>query len=167
MQLTFKHIHLFCFLSLFFFSAKASHAQTTEKEAMAKLSFLMGNWKGESNAYLPDGNKKTIEVVARVQYEMDGNLLVLNVKSSSLQLHTVINYDLKGQQYFYTPFTKKGGNKYRGEYVDGRFLVWFSDTRRLTFERTEAGLFHEYGENLKDGKWSKYFEDLLYPSSEN
>ena len=64
MQLTFKHIHLFCFLSLFFFSAKASHAQTTEKEAMAKLSFLMGNWKGESNAYLPDGDKKTIEVVA-------------------------------------------------------------------------------------------------------
>ncbi len=163
-----KVTFLSLFISLFFFaSVSNSIAQNTEKEAMAKLSFLMGNWKGESNIYQADGNKRSTEVVENVHYELDGNLLILNVKSSAIALHTIINYDLKEKQYYYTPFTKNGGNKHKGQFVDGRFIVWFSDSRRLVFERTESGLFHEYGENFKDGKWSKYFEDTLYPTSKN
>ena len=85
--------------------------------------------------------------------------------AGNFQLHTVITYSLAENTYYYHPFTKNRAGKYKGLYKDGKFIVYFNENRRLIFERTEEGAFHEYGEQLKNGKWEKYFEDLFYPTS--
>ena len=139
------------------------YSQQTEKEAMAKLSFLIGDWQGEGKQYQDDGSIKKYQVRERVDYELSGGILVIRVNADILQLHTVVYYDVNEAQYYYSRYTKEGGKKYPGKFEDGKFKVWFSDSRRLTFEQTERGYFHEYGEKLVDGAWVMYFEDTLSP----
>lgn len=139
------------------------YSQETEKQALQKLSFLIGDWKGDSFSYGKDGVKK-VTVEERVNYIMNGNLIQLNVKSPWIQLHTIISYNVKDKKYYYYPFSKKGNKQgYKGEIVDGKFMVYFNDTRRLTFTKTKKGEFHEFGERLVNGNWEKYFEDVLQP----
>lgn len=138
-------------------------AQETEREMMAKLSFLIGDWQGEGKSYQEDGSTKVYQVKESVDYELSGDIMVIRVNAEVLQLHTVVYYDVTEKQYYYSRYTKEGGKKYPGKYADGKFNVFFSDARRLTFELNEEGLFHEYGEKLVDGKWVVYFEDTLYP----
>jgi len=149
--------------SLVFFVSNLARAQETEKEALMRLSFMMGNWEGVSTSY-NDGSEKTVNVVERVKYIMGGDLMVLDVKSPSIELHTIISYSVSDKSYYYQPNTKSRGGRYKARFENDQFLVTLSDKVRLTFERTEVGEFHEYGEKLVNGKWEKYFEDVLAPS---
>ncbi len=149
---------ILCFL----ITAFSLQAQT-EKEALSKLSFMIGNWKGTSFSFSEKGTKST-EVTEDIDYKMNGCLVILDVKSPWIELHTIISYSVKDQCYYYHPFSKKGlRDKYKSNFEDNVFRVYFSKERRLTFTLTKEGYFHEFGENLKDGKWKKYFEDILKP----
>lgn len=143
-------------------SATKSQAQSTSKEHMEQLSFMVGDWEGISTSFAKTGDKK-VKAHEVVQYKVDQYLITLDLESESLKLHTVIYYDEKEQTYYYCPFYKKGAGKYKGSYNDGKFLVTFNSTKRLVFKQTPEGYFHEYGEQLKDKKWVKYFEDILLP----
>ncbi len=137
------------------------YGQQTEKEALKELSFLIGDWKGTSTSYSKKGVKK-VSVTENVSYLLDGDLIQLNVKSEWIALHTIISYNVKDKKYYYYPFTKKGNKQgYKGEMVDGKFMVYFDESTRLTFTKTTKGEFHEFGERLVDGNWEKYFEDIL------
>lgn len=139
-------------------------AQESEKRELAKLSFLMGNWSGISSSY---ATKDTTQVKVResVNYIMNGNMLTLDVVSANIELHTIITYSIKDTCYYYQPYSKTGGGRYKGKLEDGKFIVHFNPERRLIFEKTENGEFHEYGESFADGKWKKYFEDFLLPAT--
>ncbi|RCS26770.1 RidA family protein [Polaribacter sp. WD7] len=139
-------------------------AQETEKKELAKLSFLMGNWSGISSSFTV---KDTTQVKVResVNYIMDGNILTLDVVSANIQIHTLITYSIKDKCYYYQPYTKTGGGKYKGKLQDNKFIVYFNEKNRLIFEKTVNGEFHEYGESLVNEKWKKYFEDILLPAS--
>ena len=100
-----------------------------------------------------------------MQYILDGDLITIDLDSPSLKLHTIIGYKKDEGSYFYQPFTKNRSSQFKGELIDNQFVVYFNPERRLIFERTAEGAFHEYGEQLKDGKWEKYFEDLLFPTT--
>ena len=129
---------------------------------MAQLSFMVGNWGGPSKSYKAT-DTTTVLAHEIVSYKVDKHLITLDLDSEALKLHTVIYYDEKEQTYFYCPYYKKGAGKYRGSYRNGRFLVTFNENRRLIFQKSPEGYFHEYGEELKNGEWVKYFEDLLPP----
>lgn len=139
-------------------------AQEREKKELAKLSFLMGNWSGISKSYTA---KDTTQVKVResVNYIMNGNMLTLDVVSVNIELHTLITYSIKDTCYYYQPYSKTGGGKYKGKLKDRKFIVYFNPKNRLIFEKTANGEFHEYGESFVDGKWAKYFEDILLPAA--
>lgn len=140
-----------------------SYSQNSEKEALNKLSFMVGNWKGKSISYDTKLKKsKEVAVQENVQYIMDGNLITLDVKSPWIALHTIISYNVKDKKYYYYPFSKTGNKKgYEGVIKNGNLVVYFNKKRRLTFTKTSKGEFHEYGEKLEKGTWVKYFEDIL------
>ncbi len=141
-------------------------SESEEQKALARLSFLVGNWKGQSTIYSKD-SVKTAQVSERVKYLLDGNLLTLDVKSPFIQLHTVIRYSAKDSTYYYHPFTNTSeGKAYKGRIENGKFIVLFNDNYKVIFERTEDGKFHEYGERIVNGKKEMSFEDLLEPVSE-
>lgn len=92
----------------------------------------------------------------------------MDVSSSTVQLHTLITYSVKDSCYYYQPTSKtESYGKSKGYFKNGKFMVYFDNQARLTFEKTENGEFHEYGERLKDGVWTKYFEDILQPAVTN
>ena len=137
-------------------------SQASSSEQMAKISFMIGDWEGVSTTFLEKGSKE-VKAHEVVQYKVDKHLITLDLDSETLKLHTVIYYDEEEQTYYYCPYYKKGTGKYRGRYEDGKFLVSFSGEKRLVFQQTPEGYFHEYGEKLQEGAWVKYFEDILPP----
>lgn len=137
------------------------NAQHVKKDKMAELSFMIGDWIGTSTTYEDNTIKEQGPAFEKIAYKLDGELITIDLNSTSLQLHTVIYYEPKDETYYYCPFSKKRVGKFKGEVKDGKFLVWFSDSYRLVFQQTPAGEFMEYGETLKDGKWSLSFKDVL------
>ena len=163
-----NYISLLC-LSIFFIT-QITFAQSEEQKAMAKLSFMVGDWKGEGTSY-PKEQNKPYDVLSKVRYDLDGELLVLKHRSqrnekSVLSLHTIIYYHVEEQQYYYYAFRRTGVRPFTGQIVDGKLICMLGDDYRLIFQRTPDGLFNEYGEKRVDGVWTKNFEDLLYPTSE-
>lgn len=136
-------------------------AQTTEKEALSKLSFMIGDWVGTSISYEKDGSSESISVREKIAYQLSGNLINLLVSSNALELQTVVRYSVEDGKYYYHPFTKNSTGEFEGIMEDEKFVVKINDTYRLTFEKTNTG-FREYGTRLKDGKWIKAFQDELH-----
>ncbi len=151
------------FTALMLLVLNSLSAQVDEKKELAKLSFLMGNWEGTSTSYTDKGTTQ-VKVRESVNYIMNGNILVLDVVSLNIELHTLITYSIKDTCFYYQPFSKTGGGKYKGKIEDNKFIVHFNRESRLIFEKTANGEFHEYGESFKNGKWEKYFEDILLPA---
>ena len=158
-----KSLYLVVLVYLSFLSNDLS-AQMTEKQQLAKLSFLMGDWSGTSTVYTK-GDTTQNKVQERVKYILDGNAITIDVASSTINLHTLITYSLKDECYYYEPFDKTGASKHKGFLYINKFVVSFNPTNRLTFEKTLNGEFHEYGEALVNGRWQKYFEDILLPAA--
>lgn len=156
-------------LSLFLIT-NISFAQSEEQKAMAKLSYMIGDWKGTGTSY-PKEDNKPYDVLSKVRYDLDGELLVLKHRSirngeAILSLHTIIYYNVEEQQYYYYAFRRKGVRPFTGQIIDGKLVCTINNNYRLTFQRTPEGFFNEYGEKLVDGVWIKNFEDLTYPTSE-
>lgn len=143
------------------------YSQEVEKKEMAKLSFLIGNWAGNSYSYSKNDTTK-VKVNESANYILDGNAITLDVHSSSVQLHTLITYSVQDSCYYYQPTSKtESYRKSKGDFKDGKFIIYFDNKSRLIFEKTENGEFHEYGERFKEGVWKKYFEDILQPTVTN
>ncbi|WP_299766630.1 hypothetical protein [uncultured Dokdonia sp.] len=164
-----KNNTLYTFLC-FFLVTQVSFSQTEEQKAMAKLSFMIGDWKGTGSSY-PKEQNKSYDVLSKVRYDLDGELLVLKHRSMRdgkpvLSLHTIIYYNVEERQYYYYAFRQKGVRPFTGKIVDGKLICSIGDDYRLTFQRTSEGFFNEYGEKRVDGVWTKNFEDLLMPTSE-
>lgn len=151
-------------------NAQTLFAQSEEKKAMAKLSFMVGDWKGEGKSFSTNGETIS-QVKEQVRYDLDGEILVLRVRNSrdgetTLKLHTIIYYNKEDGYYYYNAFRKSGARPFKGKVENGKFVCSINGNYRLTFQKTEEGAFNEYGERLIDGKWVKNFEDILWPTSE-
>lgn len=151
-----------CLLLTLISFSNLAFAQSVKKEKMQQLSFLVGEWVGTSRSFDDNGNLKSEgPAFERISYDLDQHILVVELNSETLQLHTIIYYDEDDQTYYYNPFSKRGARKLPAELVDGKFVVNSSDERRFIFESHEENKFREYGEKLIDGKWVKYFEDTF------
>lgn len=128
---------------------------------MEQLSFMAGEWIGTSKGFKDGVVTRQEPAYEHIYYDLDKNILVLQLNSESLQLHTIIYYDEKDQTYYYYPFSKRGVNRYPAEFKDGKLVVSPSQDRRFIFGPTEEGGFREYGETLVNGQWEKYFEDTF------
>ncbi len=145
---------------ILFIAASSMYSQSEEKQKMNDLSFMVGDWVGISKSFSKKGTK-TVTAHEEISYSLDKHIITIDLKSESLQLHTIIYYDSKEMTYYYCPYSKRGMGKYAGKFEEGKFIVHFNPTNRLIFKRTAKGEFQEYGEQLKDGVWTKYFEDTF------
>jgi hypothetical protein len=135
------------------------NAQSKPNEMMGKLNFMVGDWIGTSTSFKNDTIVKQVPAHQKISYKLDSNIITIDLKSETLQLHTVIYFDKKERKFYYNPFYINGAGKYIAEVKEGRLIVWPNENTRFIFQLTSKGNFQEYGENLVDGKWIKYFED--------
>jgi len=155
-----KTSKLFYFTVLFFLYNSA-FAQNVMQEKMEQLNFMIGEWVGTTKVYENGIVARQGSAYENISYDLDKSILVIELNTDFLQLHTIIYYDEKDQKYYYHRFSKKGAARYPGEYKDGQLIVWRDEKTRFFFGRTPEGGFQEYGEELINGKWTKIFEDTF------
>ena len=136
-------------------------AQNIKQEKMEQLNFMIGEWVGTSTVYENGVVTRQGSAYENINYDLDKNILVIELNTEFLQLHTIIYYDEKDQKYYYHRFSKKGAARYPAEYKDGQLIVWRDEKTRFFFGRTPEGGFKEYGEQLINGEWTKFFEDIF------
>ncbi len=141
--------------------ATAAFGQTTKQAKMEQLSFMVGEWIGTTTSYENGAVTRQGAAYEKVSYDLDRHLLVIELNTPFLQLHTLIYYDDEDETFYYQPFSKNGTNRYPAKLNDGQLTVWASETRRYVFGSTANGGFQEYGEQLINGQWVKYFEDTF------
>ncbi len=146
---------------ILFFLFSSGYGQSIKQEKMEQLAYMVGEWVGISTVYENGTISKQVPAYEKISYDLDKTILVIQLNSELLQLHTIIQYDEKDSTYYYHPFSKKGARKLPAEFKDGRLIVWSTDTNRFIFSKTSNEGFREYGERLIDGKWVKYFEDVF------
>lgn len=154
-QQTFKLISL----SVLLLICGSIHGQSLKQEKMKQLSFLVGEWVGTSSSF--ENGVKTSEVPAfeKISYDLDKHILVVELNSTSLQLHTIIYYDEVDSTYYYNPFSKRGARKLPAEFSNGQLIVSSGSDTRFIFHCPTKDQFQEYGERRINGEWVKYFED--------
>ncbi len=148
---------LFCLLLL----SNVLVAQSPKQEKMKRLHFLVGEWVGTSKIYENGFLTKEGAAYEHISYDLEKNILVIELNTEFLQLHTVILYNEKDQKYYYHRFSKDGAAVYPAEFKEGQFIVWKDENTRFFFGSTPEGGFREYGEQLVNGKWVKTFEDTF------
>jgi hypothetical protein len=155
-----KTTKILYFLTLMLLSSVV-FGQNVKREKMGQLNFMIGEWVGTSKGYENGVVTREGPAYENIKYDLDRNILVIELNTESLQLHTIIYYDEKDETYYYYPFSKNGVSRSPAEFKDGQLMVWRNEKTRYIFRQTSEGGFQEYGEKLIDGKWIKYFEDTF------
>lgn len=146
------------FISLILF-VHTSIGQFATENKMDQLEFMVGEWIGTSTIYENGEVSKQGSAFQKISYGLNKSMIIIELDSEFLQLHTIIRYDEEDATYYYYPFSQRGTNRYPAVYKDGQLTVWSSDTNRFIFGNPTEGTFREYGERLVEGQWLKYFED--------
>jgi hypothetical protein len=157
---------------------QGAKAPAVQLEAMKKLSFLMGEWKGESWTEFAPGQRHTSVGTETVQSKLGGLLLVIEgvhrrkggAKDAGAVVHhafAVVSYDEKAKRYRIQAYTNRGNyTEAEAKVADGK-LEWgfqipkFGDVR-YTITVNAKGQWFEIGEVSTNGKqWRKFFEMTL------
>jgi hypothetical protein len=146
-------------------SANIALAETSpppQAEAMKKLDFLVGEWKGEGWVVTREGKRETFSSTELIRKKLLGTALLIEGTHTGFEAIAVVTYDANAQQYRWRSFTSRGGGvdaeaKLTGE----RTLQWYpSANSRYTIAIGETGQWKEVGEYSRDeGKtWTQFFE---------
>ena len=153
--------------------ASQAHTQESQadpaRDAISALEFLVGNWAGPGTSYAVDGTQTKYHDTEYVRFDLDQKLLLINATgqradgSTSYALHTIIYYDVDAGRYIYTPYAGRPPRSFECQLDESPKLVCLNAAKnyRLTFQRLPDGRWNEFGEQLKEGAWSKSFETLL------
>ena len=153
-------------------------APAAQREAMKKLDFLAGQWKGEGWMEFAPGQRRTFKGTEVVQSKLDGLLLAVEGlhrgrvgdKGEEAVVHNafaLVSYDDKAKRYRFQAFTSRGNYEDAEAKVSEGQLVWgmkvpqFGDVR-YTIKLDDKGRWFEIGEVSRDGKtWQQFFEMTL------
>ena len=151
----------FICLTILIFLNTAVFAQSSKQEKMEQLTFLTGEWIGTTKVYENGVVTKEGAAYEKISYDLDKNILVIELNTEFLQLRTIVTYDEADEKYYYHRFSKGGAAVYPAEFKEGALVVWRDEKTRFFFTTDEKGNFREYGEKLVDEKWIMFFEDTF------
>jgi len=154
-----------------------SPTTAAQQDAMKRLDFLVGQWKGEGWMQVA-GQRRTFKGTEVVQRKLDGLLVAIEglhrgqvgEKGEEGVVHhafALVSYDDKAKRYRFQAFTGQGTYEDAEAKVSDAQLVWgmkvpqFGDIR-LTIKLDDKGRWFETGEMSRDGKmWQQFFEMTL------
>ncbi len=154
------------------------NAGELQKEAIKKIEFLTGNWKGTEWVLTPDGMKRNVESYDFAETKLKGTVILfqgaVKVKiSESGDPMTVyeglglLSYNENTQKYRLQHFGSDGSYEDYECSLTGKTLFCEqkdknNTTRRITIMVDDAGRWIEKGERLQDGRtWTQFFETQM------
>jgi hypothetical protein len=175
-----KRLMLLSLLMLMTVVAQAQNpplASRVHQEAMRKVAFLLGEWRGEGWMMMGAGDRRTFTQSETVQSKIQGTLVQieglgkgqLGGKGEETIIHSayaVISYDAKAKQYMVRAYLAQGQVTDSVATVGDNSLVWgFQSgpaTIRFTIKLNDKQQWSEIGEASQDGKtWHQFFEMTL------
>jgi hypothetical protein len=173
-----------CVAVLFFMSAALGHAQdekfaAAQLEAMKKLDWWVGRWKGEGWAEMVPGQRGTFTITESIQSKVDGLVLLVEGigksripgKEQEIVVHNafgVLHYDPKTQRYLFKAWRMPGAIHTDVEVkTTDRGLEWGFELPqggglRFSMKLNDRGEWFEFGEISHDRKnWRKFHEMTL------
>ena len=153
-------------------------APAAQRDAMKKLDFLVGQWKGEGWMEFAPGQRRTFKGTEVVQSKLDGLLLAVEGlhrgqaggTGQEVVVHnafTLVSYDDKAKRYRFQAFTGRGNYEDAEAKVSDGQLVWgmkvpqFGEVR-YTIKLDDKGRWFEIGEVSPEGKtWQQCFAMTL------
>lgn len=160
-------------------SAVAQPPAGNQKEAMKKLAFMIGTWKGKAEMLMAGGEKHTADVTEVVESRLDGLALVVEGKGvikgeggEELVVHHALGmilYDTTKQKYVMRSITQQGMTADSDIEVGDKSIVWGFKAGpgnvRYTIKLDEKGRWIEVGEFARTGEpFQKFFSMELEKS---
>ena len=158
-------------------AAQAPDATAAAAQAMQRLSFLHGTWRGEGVTMMGPGRQESASVLETAEAKLDGAVLLVQGlgwkgTQGGADYHVVhqalgvVSYDERRGGWSMRAF--RGGGWVDADITvgDGE-LVWAFDQPgagriRYTIRLDEQGRWHEVGERSPDGQqWHRFFEMRL------
>jgi hypothetical protein len=153
------------------------------REAMKKLAYLVGQWKGPAEMSFGPNRKESVSQTEDVEYRLGGTILVIegtgrgtlpgtDKEGIVFNAYAVVSYDVATKQYRMKAYRKEGTSVDADVTVADRGFVWgFKDPQRgtrirytMTWEKD--GTWKEIGEYTTDDKtYQKFFEMNLKKKS--
>lgn len=124
-------------------------AVAEQKEAMAKLAFMHGEWRGKASVTLPQG-EMTLVQTERVGPMLDGTALVIEGRgygedgNLKFNAFAVVSYDSDADRYWMTSWNA-GRN--------GKFPISLTKDGFAWETPGPGGATIRYEATVKDGKW--------------
>jgi hypothetical protein len=149
---------------------------SAQLDAMSKLGWLVGNWKGAGWVEVVPGQRCTFTQTERVEWKAGRTVVAVEghgttaYAGTNLPIHdafAVISFDPPSQQYRWRSHTEKGHAADLMPTVGDRRFEWAMDVpemgaMRYTIVLNEKGEWFETGEMSRDHKtWRKFFEMTL------
>jgi hypothetical protein len=152
-------------LVLFANVSLAESAPPSQVEAIDRLDFLLGEWKGSGWVLTREGKRETFSSTESIKKKLLGTALLIEGIHTGFEAMAVVTFDSKAKQYRWRSFTSRGGGADVEARLTGeRVLQWYPSTSsRYKIEISESGQWEEVGEYSRDeGKtWTQFFEMRL------
>lgn len=162
---------LLIILGIVLFSGTAfSQSYETDKEsqeAMSKLAFIEGNWKGEGWMMRQDGKKHPFTQTEKISFKLDGTALLVEGlgKEGEKIIHNalaVITYDkTKGHYNFNSRLANGMGGNFKAELIDNKLHWYPNENIKYIISLNEKGQWHEVGKIKRGEEWFQFFEMTL------
>ncbi len=160
-------------------AATAQQPGAANREAMKKLDYLAGKWKGDAKVKMGPGPEQTIKQTEDVQVRLDGVVLLIegvgrgklpgkDEEGVLFNALAVMSYDAQAKKYKVKAYRQEGQSIDADMALTENGFVWgFKEPQRGTEVRytmtlTPKGEWNEIGEYTLDGKaWTKFIEMTL------
>jgi hypothetical protein len=148
-----------------------------QKEAMQKVAFLVGEWKGSGWMMMGPGQRQEFTGKETVESRLDGLVLIIEgvhessdpARKGAIVHHALaaLSWDAKQAAYrFRSHLATSEESEFPGTVVDGAFVWTFeagrAGTMRYTIKLDDKGRWSETGERSADGQtWQPFFAMTL------
>ncbi len=167
-------------LFLLIFLASIGYSQSPEiiqQNAMKKMEWLVGEWKGTAWTQMGPQNRDTVEMHESIVLELNGTILKIkgtgyhfNKEGNKEVAHdafAVVSYDVANQKYRWQSWRVPGGyfTEHEPEVGENSFS-WIMETpqgkMKYKLQLNNKGQWHETGHFSRDGEnWFPFFEMVL------
>jgi hypothetical protein len=160
------------------YASQDANSLAAQRQAMAKLDFLRGEWRGESWTTLASGPSRRAEEAELVERKQGGLLLTIaGAQRGASAIHTgevvhralaVIAYDPREKRYRLRAYAETGGYidataKVTAGRLDWRYRVSVDTEIRYSISLNDRGEWFEVAEVSRDGAgWAQVFEMTLH-----
>jgi hypothetical protein len=159
-------------------SAAGQQPGAANREAMKKLDYLVGKWKGDATATYGKDTKQLVQT-EDVQFKLDGVVIAVEGIGRGKQpgkdddailfhAYAVMSFDAEAKKYKVKAYRVEGQSVDADLSLTEKGFIWgFKQPGRgvevkYTMTLTRKGQWHEIGEYSLDGKsWTKFIEMTL------